>query len=212
MVLLYDGYALGASVRFAVETKDQETLGVEARVGSVRLNPFLGVLTAHDVRIENPPGYREKYLLTVDKMHLDVNMPPLLSSSGKQLEVSVLHAKGIRLVYEQKLTSSNVQDLQNRIKARKGQGQLAHTNTTRGGSWRPRFGPPARVILHEVDVSDIRLAMKASAFGYSTGTTVRIADIGYAHFSTEEGVFTGEAVAQALIGDVLRDTVTHYFR
>jgi len=213
LFLLYSGHALGHSVKYAVETRDEDVLGVNVHIGSLQLNPLSGVLTVHDVLIENPEGYKAKYILTANRFHLDVHMLKMMRSAGKLIEVSVLHINGLRIVYEQTIGSSNVQDLTRNIKKRPTEKETDEGSSWGGWKiWRPRFGPPEAVVLHEVDISDISVKVMANILGFSTGATVPCADVSYDSFSESEGVNTSSAVSQALIGDILTDTVMKLVR
>lgn len=208
VVLLYSGHVLGASVKYAVERSDQDRIGVDVSLGSLKLNPFRGVLTATDITIGNPAGYDAEYLLHARRLHVDVHMSPLLNSAGRELDVSMVHIHGLSIMYEKSSRSSNVQDFVAGVKERR------ENNTADSaavpGDWRPRIGPPHEVMLHEVDIDGIELSV--IALGGVLSKTVALAGVHYDEFSQEEQVNTSAAVAQAILLRIVQDTALDYFR
>jgi hypothetical protein len=113
LVLLVGGYLFGGRLAgSAVERAGERALGVETRVGGLGLGlrptwlggAGLGHCSLNGLRVANPEGFDAEHLLELDRAAIEVPPTALLAD---RVEIPLVELEGIRLVLEQRGTSTN---------------------------------------------------------------------------------------------------------
>ncbi len=97
-------------IKIGIEKGGSMALGVPVKVGSVHLSVLRGVVTIDGLQVANPPGYKNEYLLELNKGKVAVGLGSLLSDTIHVKEISL---DGTKLAIEQKGLSSNIKELLN---------------------------------------------------------------------------------------------------
>ena len=119
------------------------TLGEDLQLS---LFPWISIV-ADDVHLENPPGFKEKYFLSVESFEVRVRLVPLVLSRFKDIRVQPFILKGARIILEtNKDGSSNWEVIGN-------------------SSAEPRSGPQKNIEKIPEGKSEEGLAMDAVSIG-----------------------------------------------
>lgn len=86
-------------------------LGVRVELGGLSVDLNEGVVVAHGVTVLNPDGYASPYLLKVRRVHVDLDAWVLVRSGLRNIKVRRLLLRGVDVVYDKSLRSSNLNDL-----------------------------------------------------------------------------------------------------
>lgn len=187
LVLAGLSFAAGGIAGRALERAGEEALGVETRVGSLRLGFLSGGLDLGGLEVANPAGYGPRDFLTLGRGELAVSLGSLLSD---QVELPRVELEAIELNLEQRLDGSNYGALLEHL--RRGAGS--------GGSGGKRF------VIRELVIRDVTasfaLALPAGEASRAQVTVPELVltDVGSGGRPLREVV--GEVVA-ALLGAVL---------
>jgi len=114
------GGVLGHIVKTLLESAQaSDILGVPIRVGTIDIQPLHGVVKVDGLVIGNPKGYFSEYMVKVEEVHIDLDMGRLFNTGFKQLKVDVVKFKGVNLIYERAITTSNVEDFVEKLTKKK---------------------------------------------------------------------------------------------
>jgi len=195
VALLLIRYLAGAILLKLIHHYDVDFLGVEVTLESLQLNPFNGILKASGLVIENPPGYRTSHLLSVDSLHFDVDIAPIILSLTKHIVISAVEVHNVSVIYETGFTTSNINDV---IK------KLGIKGSTSGSGDR-------KVSLHKTDLTGITAKAAASLFG-APGVTVSVADIRYQDFEAQTKTSVADDIVKLLLDSVLKSVKVAFGR
>ena len=101
--------SLGVIVKSSVSTVAPLIAGVPVTIGDVSISVCEGYMALSNVKVGNPEGFNEKNMLTLEKAVFDIGMCSLFS---KKLRIEEITVQGLKLYYEQKLTTNNISTLQ----------------------------------------------------------------------------------------------------
>lgn len=107
-VVLIGLYA-DSAVKMGIEKGGSAALPVGVKVGDVDLSILRGRLALHELKVENPEGYKHEHLLELKDGSVDVSLGSLL---GDTVKIKHIKLDGTVLVLEQKdLLNNNVKDI-----------------------------------------------------------------------------------------------------
>jgi len=156
---------LGRAIKFAIESLDEEILGVQVEIDRLWVNPFSLAVTIEGCYVENPPGYTSKYILQTDHVTVDISAITLLCSCGSKIVVEELALGGIDInVEKNSLKSSNIQDLLRNItgnpdsaKFDKEHAKMAAAATTERGKKKGS----KKILIQKVTTKNIAVQLQA---------------------------------------------------
>jgi len=186
-------------IRLAVEAWDVDILGVDVRVGEISLNVFNGVVDVSHVVLQNPPGFSSDFLLKASRIVIDVDMVSLLMGR-KHIHVEKVLLKDVEIMYERRLTCSNISYVVDFIGAGKPAPAAAAKSSGGAAESAPeaRQSRPARasakaqeqqqqqqqqeqehsraVKLHQVEVKDAAVTLVQNVVGCPCALRIAMAD------------------------------------
>jgi hypothetical protein len=111
LIIIAVFFLIGNSlIKIGIEKGGSMALGVPVKVGSVHLSVLRGMVTIDGLQVANPPGYKNEYLLELNKGKVAVGLGSLLSDT---IHIKEINLDGTKLAIEQKGLSSNIKDLLN---------------------------------------------------------------------------------------------------
>eukprot|EP00930_Biecheleria_cincta_P005245 TRINITY_DN106167_c0_g1_i1.p1 TRINITY_DN106167_c0_g1~~TRINITY_DN106167_c0_g1_i1.p1 ORF type:complete len:244 (-),score=55.28 TRINITY_DN106167_c0_g1_i1:120-851(-) len=161
---------LGALIASLVTCFDS-SLGLEVTVGSLDVNPESMEVEVQDLTINNPldGSWKSDHILHCKKLLVNISAVEFIKSWGKEVLVQELLIKGVDLIYEPALGSSNFAKLQEKL----------------GGP--AQADEKQKVKLQKVDVEDVGLKV----YVHGIGPRLSLADIRYDDFDKEHGGVSG---------------------
>jgi hypothetical protein len=106
---------LGSIASKIFASYDSSVLGVETGIGSMKLSPMQGRMEIWNLTVDNPDGYHSPHLLQASRAKIEIDMKKLLLSKGREIVVQEIVFEGVHVIYEKALSTSNLNDLLNRI-------------------------------------------------------------------------------------------------
>jgi len=169
-------YFAGAVLKKWLMAYDTSFLGVEVYVDRIALNPFMGTVLVQNMTLGNPEGYTSEYLAKVNELYVNVNMGESVRSLGHRLTLDQAHVRGVDVVFERALTTSNVEDVLDRL------GVLQHFSPPPAGKGPQGFHVDLHV--HEVQSSDVWVRAKLNLQGMY-GVLTQVPNITWHDFETQ---------------------------
>jgi len=130
----------------AIERNASRALGVETRVGLLRLSPFDGALKLSSLTIANPPGFGGKHFLAFDSLDLKTQLGTLRTDV---VHVPLFQLEGIDLSLERRGDQSNTDAIFENLKRFEKSGHAE-------GEPPPPKGPERRFVVSKLAIRDIR--------------------------------------------------------
>lgn len=96
------------AVKVGIETAGTKALDVGVNIDDLDLSIYTGKVGLEGLRVDNPVGYENKYLLELADAKVKANIKSLLSDT---VEIESIMLDGIALTVEQKGLSSNLNDI-----------------------------------------------------------------------------------------------------
>eukprot|EP00928_Gymnodinium_smaydae_P002132 TRINITY_DN10757_c0_g1_i1.p1 TRINITY_DN10757_c0_g1~~TRINITY_DN10757_c0_g1_i1.p1 ORF type:complete len:311 (-),score=79.77 TRINITY_DN10757_c0_g1_i1:256-1188(-) len=90
---------IGQVLEEGIETLDVLLLGVEVDIGALSVDIIRGVIQIKQLKIHNPPGWREDHLLEAAKLRLDLNLWTLFTSMLQDIEIDSLQLIDVDITY-----------------------------------------------------------------------------------------------------------------
>jgi hypothetical protein len=194
IVVLYllSGYLL----KIGVEKGGSMVLGVPVKVGGVHLSVLRGMVTIDGLKVANPPGYKNEYLLELGHGKVAVSIPSLLKDT---IHVKEIKLDGIKIAIEQKGLASNVKDLLNRMesKGKPEESKKAEKEAKRAGK---------KLVVDQLEITNTE-AKLAVVIGRSAGVNLKLATIQMSNLGADSALSVSELTSRifvALIEGVTR--------
>jgi hypothetical protein len=121
-----------------------QALGVDTKVGFVRLSPFAGDLKVSALSIDNPPGFGGDHFLAFDSFELDTELGSLRSPV---VHVPLFRLEGVDVSLERKGDQSNTDAIFANLKRFEKEGSAK-------GQPAPK-GPERRFVVTKLAITDI---------------------------------------------------------
>jgi hypothetical protein len=148
-VLLFVGLAavylsIDQIATHAITRGVSQALGVDTKVGFVRLSPFAGDLKVSALSIDNPPGFGGDHFLAFDSFELETELGSLRSPV---VHVPLFRLEGVDVSLERKGDQSNTDAIFANLKRFEQQGSAK-------GKPEPK-GPERRFVVTKLAITDI---------------------------------------------------------
>lgn len=122
-------------VKAGIERFAPQVLGTGVSVSSVHISPWSGNGAINGLKIENPKGFKAKYIFQAKRISVDLDVGSLFSNT---IIIHSINIESPHIVYETGLGGSNINALQNNIQsatanAAKSTGQTKQTEPAKPG-------------------------------------------------------------------------------
>lgn len=195
-------YFAGAVLKTAISKADTTFLGVKVLSERMALNPFVGKLIVDGLRIENPPGWRSDHLLTCKSLLIDVSMRSVIFSFAHRLTIQRLDLDSCDVIYEQALTTSNVEDVVHHL-----EGTSSSIKKRRSGNRQP-----LQISVEEVSIQNLWAKGTLYLTG-DNGISLSIPNMHWDDFTKEEsGKDSGEEIVSFLLATILNSVLRVFKR
>lgn len=181
---------LNSAVKKGLETAGPRVAGVETRVESVKLSPFIGKGEAIGLFVGNPEGYRAPSAIEVGRATVSLKPASILADKiiirSARIESPVITLEG-------RLDGNNLSRIRDNI------------TETIGAGRESASGDPTRLQVGELVVADARVKLSLTALGGRSVTVplpeIRLEDLG----GEADGITVGE-LAREVLNEILRET------
>ena len=179
---------LDGIIKKVIEDVGSEVTGTAVRVSSVKFTLKEGRGEIYGLTIANPPGYQSNNLFAMDEVAVQVQPRSL---TGPVIVINEVRVDGARLTAEQKGTTTNVNELLDKLKAGSGQDEPAES-----------AGP-----------TDLRLMMEQFAFINSAGTVktqqfgereLKIPDVRMSNLGDKSTGLTPDQLAREMLSALMK--------
>lgn len=196
-------YFAGAILQTLISNADTTFLGVKVVSKRMALNPFVGKLIVDGLRIENPQGWRSDHLLACKNLLIDISMRSVIFSLAHRLTIQRLDLDSCDVIYEQALTTSNVEDVVHHLDH--GSGSHSHAG---GGKARPKL----QISVQEVTIQNLWAKGTLYLTG-NNGISLAIPNMHWDDFTKEEsGRDSGEEIVSFLLATILNSVLRVFKR
>lgn len=189
VAFLVVAFSLGAIIKKGVNTKGPEITQSSVVLGGAKISPFSGHGTLSNLVVGNPRGWTSDHAFSLGQIAIDVQPRSLL---GDHVVINNLTIEQPEIVYETKLTSSNLQDLLKNIQ-----------QATGGTEASPAEGKPVKIELRNFKLSDARITVRA---GQKVGT-VQMPTLTLQNLGTNEGGLTPQQLSVAILKEVTTQAI-----
>jgi len=138
-------FTLDQIVSGAIERNATRALGVDTKVGLLRLSPFDGELKVSSFTIDNPPGFASDYFLAFDSFELKTELGSLRSDV---VHVPLFRLEGVDVALERRGQQSNTDVILANLKSFEKAGHAQ-------GEPPPPKGPERRFVVNKLAIRDV---------------------------------------------------------
>jgi hypothetical protein len=196
-VWLYSNELVGT----AIERSASYALGVESRVGFVRLRLLLGDFALNRFRVANPPGFDEPHFLTLERARVQVDLPTLRE---QVVRIPSFELETIDVALERRGKQTNYGAILQNLKRFESKGPA------RAAPPGEAAGSAKRFIVERLSIRDVSAHVEWNELAPDqTGLRVEIPEIELRNIGAQNGrgVTLGELeaiVVKAVLGSVAR--------
>lgn len=177
--------SLGSIVKGGVNRVGPQLTQSKVELQGAKISPFSGQGTLTDLTVENPAGWTSGKAFSLGRISIDVDPKSLL---GDHIVVRSIVIEQPEIVYETRLTSSNLQDLLNNIQQATGP----------AGETKTKDGKPVKI-----EVQNFRLQnAKITAIAGSNQASVTMPDLVLKDLGTREGGLTPQQLGVAVMKEI----------
>ncbi len=175
-------------IKAGVEKGGSMALGVPVKVGGVHLSILRGMVTIDGLQVTNPQGYKNEYLLELEKGKVAVDIRSLLSDT---VHIKEINLDGIKLAIEQKMLSSNVKDLLAGMKTK------AKPAEPKKPVEEPK-GPGKKLVVDQLDITNTE-AKLVTTVGVSAGANVKLSPIHMSNLGSDSPLSIAELTSKIFL-------------
>lgn len=206
---------IAAWLKEYIEEVDRKFIGVDIHIGQINLSVCYARIVIHNLKIDNPEGYKSNHLMVAKRLVLDLDLLELVRTKGKHVVVEEFKLQEVEAIMEFKgivwgTGESNLQTVQDFVSGPAPQNEDGTgTSTTKPGE--PETDIPDKVegeqegapkkkgrvyTLMKVEFVDIS-ARPAAKFG--AGAAIHCADMRFKYFSEEFNTYGGADLMVCLV-------------
>mmetsp|Transcript_43267 Transcript_43267/g.139021 ORF Transcript_43267/g.139021 Transcript_43267/m.139021 type:complete len:264 (-) Transcript_43267:178-969(-) len=212
--------ALSKAIEAAIEKADEDILGVQVEIDSMRFHPFLGQLEIRHFTMRNPPGFTTKYLMQAKHLYLDLNVRTALCSLGKHIIIEEIKLADVEVTVEMTgPTTSNISAVMDHMKEKQEHhesGEAEGKSDSRAALLPPKPAdatnlepaPAVKLEVHKVCLTGISAELTSFLTG-ENGLVLAIADIVYDNFSRDNPSAVSTAAIVRIVAKSLFKSVGH---
>ncbi len=173
-------------IKVGIEKGGSAALGVPVKVGSVHLSILRGLVTIDGLQVANPPGYKNEYLLELNKGKVQVGLGSLLSDT---IHVKEINLDGTKLAIEQKGLSSNVKELLNAMPKSKPEEQKKPAEAK---------APGKKLVVDKLEITNTE-AKLAVIVGGGAGANLKLAPIKMENLGADKPLSIAELTSKIFV-------------
>jgi len=179
----------------AIEKGATYALGVDTKVGFVRIGLLTGSFRIGSLKIENPPGFDSKYLLRLGDGHMEVSIDSL---QREVVEVPVFTLEGIQVALEKERGKTNYGVVLGNLK------RFESSGSKPGPAESGEAGSGKRLIVRQLLIRDIS-AHVANTAGLGTvgGIDVKVPEVRL----TDIGAHNARGVAMSELTNIVMKAI-----
>jgi uncharacterized protein involved in outer membrane biogenesis len=182
-------FSLGSIVKKAVNAKGPEITQSSVVLGSANISPFSGKGTLSNLVVGNPTGWQSENAFTLGQIDIQVEPKSLMSD---HIVIDNLVIQHPQIVYETKLTSSNLQDLLKNIQ-----------QATGGENQTTEQAKPIKIELRHFELNNAQVTIRAG----EKVATVQMPALVLNDLGTQQGGLTPQQLAVAVMKEVTTQAV-----
>eukprot|EP00747_Dinoflagellata_sp_TGD_P085456 gnl/TRDRNA2_/TRDRNA2_162893_c0_seq1.p1 gnl/TRDRNA2_/TRDRNA2_162893_c0~~gnl/TRDRNA2_/TRDRNA2_162893_c0_seq1.p1 ORF type:complete len:217 (-),score=51.35 gnl/TRDRNA2_/TRDRNA2_162893_c0_seq1:227-877(-) len=200
-----------------VEKVDRDFIGVDIHIGRVDLCLCYGRVLIHNLQVDNPKGYKSRYLLQSKEVVIDVDMLELMLTKGKHLVVEELKLEGIDAIIEYDSViagsffgTSNLQTILNFMDNKDQDEQAAEAEKAEKEEEEDEVDQNKKKEKRKYTVQLVQfLDVGAKMAGKFGGMRIACADTRFKHFSEQFGVHSVGQVIALLVKSMLKSIISN---
>jgi len=174
-------------IKIGIEKGGSMAIGVPVKVGGVHLSVLRGVVTIDGLQVANPPGYKNEYLLELNKGKVAVGLGSLLSDT---IHIKEINLDGTKLAIEQKGLSSNIKELLNAMPKGKPE------EPKKPGE--EQKGPGKKLVVDKLDITNTE-AKLAVIIGGGAGVNLKLAPIQMENLGADKPLSVAELTSKIFL-------------
>lgn len=179
----------GSFVKWIVEREGTRIVGVPVTVTGAYLNPFTGVLHFRNLRLGNPPGFREPYALKVADLDVRFSLRGLFSDPRRLHSIDL---RGTEVYWEGTILKNNLKQISRAAESH------SEKSPTKPDGGKNRFA------IERVSVTGTRVALTQGEKHTEVAVpAIELEDLGSDNYGTKMAT-----VASDLLGHLARAIVT----
>lgn len=183
-------FSLGSIVKGGVNKMGPQITQSSVTLGSAQISPFSGQGTLSNLVVGNPAGWQSAYAFSLGQVSIEVEPRSLM---GDHVVVNSILIDRPEIIYESRLTTSNLQDLLKNIQQAAGGG----TQQT------PPEGKPVKIEIKSFRLQNARITAQAAG----ASAVVDMPALTMENLGTREGGLTPEQLAAAIMKEVTAQAV-----
>jgi hypothetical protein len=169
-------------IKIGIEKGGTMALGVPVKVGSVHLSVLRGMVTINGLKVANPPGYKNEYLLELNKGKVHVGLGSLLSDT---IHIKKINLDGTKLAIEQKGLTSNIKDLLNAMPQQPKKPE-------------EKKGPGKKLVVDHLEITNTE-AKLAVIVGGGAGANLKLAPIKMENLGADSPLSVAELTSKIFV-------------
>ncbi|HEU5078022.1 MAG TPA: AsmA family protein [Opitutaceae bacterium] len=183
-------FSLGSIVKKGVNAKGPEITQSSVVLGGAKISPFSGKGTLSDLVIGNPAGWTSDHAFSLGQIAIDVEPKSL---RGDHVIVNSIAIEKPDIIYETRITSSNLQDLLKNIQQATGSSGESKTSE----------GKPVKIELRDFTLNDATITVVAG----DRKQSVKMPAIHLQNLGTNEGGLTPQQLSVAIVKEITTQAV-----
>ena len=178
-------FSLGGIVKKGINTKGPEITQSSVVLGGAKISPFSGKGTLSNLVIGNPAGWTSDHAFSLGEIAIDVEPKSL---TGDHVVINNISIEKPDIIYETKITSSNLQDLVKNIQQATGGSQETKSAD----------GKQVKIELRNFTLNDATITVIAG----ERKETVKMPTVNLQNLGTNEGGLTPQQLSVAIIKEI----------
>ena len=183
-------FSLGSIVKGGVNKMGPQITQSSVTLGSAQISPFSGQGTLSNLVVGNPAGWQSAYAFSLGQVSIQVDPRSLM---GDHVVVNSIVIDRPEIIYESRLTTSNLQDLLKNIQQAAGGGTQQTTPE----------GKPVKIEIKSFRLQNARITAQAAG----ASAVVDMPALTMENLGTREGGLTPEQLAAAIMKEVTAQAV-----
>jgi len=121
-----------------IEEVDRKFIGVDIHIGRINLSLCYARIVIHNLKIDNPEGYKSEHMMTVKQLTLDLDLLELLRTRGKHVVVEEFKLQQVEAIVEFKnivwgIGESNLHEVQDFASGKKPEKDNGSSSVSKSG-------------------------------------------------------------------------------
>lgn len=190
-------FYIDSIARRAIEYGGREALGVPTSLERVDISFLGGKIALANLRIANPPGFREERFLSLSSGRIVVSLGSLLQDT---VVVPAVRLSGIRIDLEQDGGKNNVQPLLARTRAAGGRGAVTPAGEDGSG------GSGRKFVIERFTIEDVEVSARLGLLGESSRVRLVLPKIELRDLGRGQGGMTMPELIRTVVQTLLDAT------